>query len=86
VRILLAAVALLGVTGCAGYYGRTASGGDTAPAQWLTSNASTAGRAPGGTPRSTEERLRNLTALRRDGLISEAELRERRRQILDESF
>jgi hypothetical protein len=86
VRTLLATVALLGVAGCAGYYGRTASGGDTAPTQWSTSNASTAGRAPGGTTRSTEERLRNLAALRRDGLISDAELRERRRQILDESF
>jgi len=86
VRTLLAAVALLGVAGCAGYYGRTASGGDTAPAQWRTSNTSTLGRAPRETTRSAEERLRKLTALRRDGLISEAELREHRRRILDESF
>ena len=66
-------------------YWRTDPRGDVAPAQWGTAAAPApvAAADPGS---SAEERLRNLEALRRDGIISETEYRERREKVLAESF
>lgn len=71
---------------CGGYWrGRPA--GDTAPASWAD---------PGSVPAPTgslparastlEERLHNLDRLRSDGLIGQAEYRERRQQALDDAY
>ena len=84
----LSAVAII-LGGCAYWYGTPA--GDTAPASWsgvpsraAMGRAAVSQQAP--TASSVVERLRNLEQLRRDGLIGEAEYRERRKRALAEEF
>jgi len=66
-------------------YWTTTPRGDVAPSQW---GAAAAPAPIAGTEAASpaEERLRNLEALRRDGVISETEYRERRKKVLAESF
>jgi hypothetical protein len=66
-------------------YWRTTPRGDVAPAQWGASEAP--GPVSDANPASVgEQRLRNLEALRRDGIISEVEYRERRKKVLADAF
>lgn len=75
--------------GCAYWYGTPA--GDAAPASWGGAQSRAAFGAPPGshdtpTASTVEDRLRNLEQLRKDGLIGEAEYRERRKRALAEGF
>ena len=67
-------------------YWRTAPRVDVAPAQWGGASAPPEPVSEGSKASSAEQRLRNLEALRRDGVISEAEYRERRRKVLADAF
>jgi hypothetical protein len=79
-------VALLAAAGCGYWQARPAA--NTAPASWAASPATGAPAVPGGPGggSSLEERFENLERLRRNGVISQAEYRERRQEILDERF
>jgi len=76
----------LAIVGC-GYWSAQATG-DVAPTAWgQVGNPPTA--APASDVKadtSVEERLQNLKQLHDDGLISDAEYRERRFKVLTDSF
>ena len=73
-------------------YWRARPQGDTAPSAWGSSsvgNATTSAAAgpPGAQSTATmEETLHNLEKLHRDGLISDAEYRERRMKVIAGAF
>jgi hypothetical protein len=94
--VVVACVALATTVGC-GYW-RAPPAGDTAPAGWgdapaadhptsavVRSASQRAVAVPPGS-RGLEERLGNLETLLRDGVIGQAEYRERRREVLRDAF
>ena len=82
--VALASLLILG-NGC-GYWSAPVTG-DTAPGVWTaprTPAVPSSESVPSSSrPASVEERLHNLEQLRRQGVISDAEYRERRRKAVD---
>jgi hypothetical protein len=95
--MLVVCTALAVAAGCGGYW-KARPAGDTAPARWgdaLADSHATSAVSPATTRRGAplqhgsqgvEERFRNLEDLRRQGVIGQAEYRERRQDILREVF
>ena len=94
--LALACIAFAMMTGCGYWNARPA--GDTGPARWADAPAgshstsdvaqvTTQRGAPlsGGSQR-VEERLRNLESLRHQGVIGQAEYRQRRQDVLEDAF
>jgi hypothetical protein len=94
--VALACIALALATGCGYWNGRPAS--DTGPVRWgnapggshstndVAQGTTWRGAAPSGGSQGVEERLSNLESLRLQGMIGQAEYRQRRQAILDAAF
>jgi hypothetical protein len=94
--VVVACVALATTVGC-GYWSAPPAG-DTAPAGWGDGPAAdhpTSAVVPAASQRAVavppgslglDERLGNLETLLRDGVIGQAEYRERRREVLRDAF
>jgi hypothetical protein len=96
-RAVAAVVLVLATAAGCGYW-KARPAGDTAPARWgdAPADRDAASAFPPGTiqreaplqhgSRGVEARFRNLDSLRRQGVIGQAEYRERRQDILTGAF
>ena len=94
--LALACMAFAMATGCGYWNARPA--GDAAPARWGDAPAGShstsdvaqvttrRGAALSDGSQGVEQRLRNLESLRRQGVIGQAEYRQRRQDVLDNAF